>query len=410
MHLNAESAKVGSQHPERRCEDMEKGKKTTGIVALALAVLLVFSTATMANSSEIGDEDNSGSNSNGSGTEIDLEIGEDGAEVESETEFENETEVETERENETEIENENGDSLKIKTRETLRKRIQEIRENYEERKERHENSRKNYLEVKDRAAISISEFAVVKQRWVDANVEEKQHMRTELNLKAKVALQNQVEALLKYLESVKERGAVDANRIDALIVQWQGIQLRLEDGNVTGAELLEISKDIRGTWLTHRSLLKIRIGIHINDKINDLAEKAKNFSERTKGIIESLKAEGKDTSLLEGGIAKLDAHLALYVEAHAKLKAELGAADSHGDFNEVLVKANRLMKAMHAQLKKDFRLMKALFKATRELNANAEISADTTSEITAADVEDTELADALNEFEAEVEAEGGTAS
>jgi len=394
--------------------------KITGILALLFVAALIFSTSAIAKDGNSGDDEDGDDSGLGINAEIRVGSGDDdsSAEIENETEIETENsgsddESETEIENETEIESETeveGGGLTVRTtiKEKIRERIEDEREKYENKRERYLEVRQNYVEVREKARASIDNYLEIRQRWADANASGKSHIRTELNIKAKVALQHQVEALLKYLESGKERGAVDANRVDVLIQEWTAVQLRLEDENVSGTELLEISRDIRQAWLTHRSLLKVRIGAYINDKINDLAEKANNFSTRTKSIVAGLKAEGKDTSLLERGIAKLDADLNLFAAAHARIEAAFGQADTSEEFNAVLEKANRLLKAMNEQLKKDFRLMKALFKATRELNASVEISADTISEITASSMGDDGLAEALSEFEAEVE--GGAAS
>jgi len=370
--------------------------KKMNFLALALVLVVVFSTITMADEDSNGDSDSSGEDEAG-------EIS-DGNDANEDAEIDSVDE-----------DDETSDGVPPVRRPLIRPNIGErsgertgtIRERYEERQRKFLETRQKYAEIKEEARVSIGEYAKVKARWLDANAEVRSDIRTELNSKAKVALQNQVEALLKYLESVKEKD-VNSEKVDELIAQWEQIKLSLEDENLSGSELLEISKEIRQNWLTHRNRLKKIVGVHTNDKLKGLFDKAETFSEKFSGIIEQLKADGKDTSLLEEGLDKVNEDLNLYTEAYAKLKAAYEEADGRSDYDEIVAKANALLKVMHNQLQKDFKLMKALFKATRELNSSAEISSDTTEEINSASIiEEDEVEEALEGLEDEMNGEEG---
>ena len=324
-----------------------------------------------------------------SGTNLETNIGSDGIE----TEIESENEINAEADD---------DSAVIKTREMAMEKIKDMQGRFEEQQKKILEVRKKYMEVKVEAEGSVSEYMKVKQRWMDANAEGKQHIRTELNLHARVALLHQVEALLKYLESVKERG-VDSNGLDELMAEWEDRKERLEDVNISGSELLEISKEIRENWLTHRSFLKKQIGLYVSSKINGLTEKAETFVQKYEQIIADLNAEGKDVTLLQKGLDKLKADLNLFADAQAKLKLAFEDANNSQSSNDAIRQANQLLKAMQEQLKKDFRLMKTLFKATRELNSSVSISASTNAEINASLREKNDVDDELEELEQEDE-------
>jgi len=386
----------------------------SGFLAAILAFMLVFSAIALADRGNKDNED-SGIGLDGSlDTDIDADIsagnGDDATEIDADAQSGTNLEtnigsdgIETEIESENEINAEaDDDSAVIKTREMAREKIKDMQGRFEEQQKKILEVRKKYMEVKVEAEGSVSEYMKVKQRWMDANAEGKQHIRTELNLHARVALLHQVEALLKYLESVKERG-VDSNGLDELMAEWEDRKERLEDVNISGSELLEISKEIRENWLTHRSFLKKQIGLYVSSKINGLTEKAETFVQKYEQIIADLNAEGKDVTLLQKGLDKLKADLNLFADAQAKLKLAFEDANNSQSSNDAIRQANQLLKAMQEQLKKDFRLMKTLFKATRELNSSVSISASTNAEINASLREKNDVDDELEELEQEDE-------
>ena len=255
-----------------------------------------------------------------------------------------------------------------------RDRIESARENYEASRERYMEAKERYEEARRNAVQNASDFNALRERVRNAESEDKNRLRAELKVKAQHTLLNQVNAILHHLEAIKEKEVApdDVNELMAFFEEKKGI---LEGDEVTQEMLVEISAEIREFWREHRLGVKQAVGFKLNARINALVEKAENFSERLSSIIAELEAEGKDVSLLKRGLNKLDSDIEKFKSAYERLRALYSEADTNEGMDSVLAKGHRLLKAMNDQLSKDFRLMRALFKATRELSASAEASA-----------------------------------
>ncbi|AJF59670.1 MAG: hypothetical protein QT03_C0001G0163 [archaeon GW2011_AR10] len=264
----------------------------------------------------------------------------------------------------------------------IRAEIEGAKEKFEQNRERYLEIRANYVEAKSRVAASIQSFNAVRARIRSAAPEDRNQLAVQLRVHARETLLNQVNAILNHLEAIKDKEVAPDN-IDELTEFFSEVEASLENEEITQEELIEISSDIRVFWREHRLGLKKGVGLAINARIQAHFQKAETFSERLSEIIDRLEAEGKDVSLLERGLAKLDSDIEKFRSAYARLREQYSEADSRQEFNDVLTKGHRLLKAMNEQLKKDFRLMNALFKATRELIVSEEISGSTSADIEA---------------------------
>ena len=322
----------------------------------------------------------------------------------------NAVKVKVNLENETEIEDESGDDNSGRgenMRERIKERVETAKENFENRMEKAKELRDKFLEAKAKAAVSVDAFVEAREKLRNAKPNDRNGLREDLRVRSRIALLNQVDAALKNLQSLQQNGIATAD-VNAAIEFFLQEQVKLQDENITASELVQVSKEIRDYWQEHRFLIKKRIGVEISARLEALINKAQNFSMRISKVIEALHDQNKDTSLLERAQNKLDTDINLFVELNAKVKVALGEADSRKDVGKLLDRAHGLLNEMNKQLNEDFRLMKALFKATRELNVSSNIEAQTEQELIA-EIEspNEDLVRSEQEFESELEAEGG---
>ncbi len=322
----------------------------------------------------------------------------------------NAVKVKVNLENETEIEDESGDDNSGRgenMRERIKERVETAKENFENRMEKAKELRDKFLEAKAKAAVSVDAFVEAREKLRNAKPNDRNGLREDLRVRSRIALLNQVDAALKNLQSLQQNGIATAD-VNAAIEFFLQEQVKLQDENITASELVQVSKEIRDYWQGHRFLIKKRIGVEISARLEALINKAQNFSMRISKVIEALHDQNKDTSLLERAQNKLDTDINLFVELNAKVKVALGEADSRKDVGKLLDRAHGLLNEMNKQLNEDFRLMKALFKATRELNVSSNIEAQTEQELIA-EIEspNEDLVRSEQEFESELEAEGG---
>ncbi len=318
--------------------------------------------------------------------------------------------VKVNSENETEIEDESGDDNSGRgenIREKIKERVETAKENFENRMEKAKELREKFLEAKAKAAVSVDAFVEAREKLRNAKPNDRNGLREGLRVRSRIALLNQVDAALKNLQSLQQNGIATVD-VNAAIEFFLQEQVKLQDENITASELVQVSKEIKEYWQEHRFLIKKRIGVEISARLEALINKAQNFSMRISKVIEALHDLNKDTGLLERAQDKLDTDINLFVELNAKVKVALGEADSRKDVGKLLDRAHGLLNEMNKQLNMDFRLMKGLFKATRELNVSSNIEAQTEQELIA-EIEspNEDLVRSEQEFESELEAEGG---
>ena len=303
------------------------------------------------------------------------------------------------------FEDDDDDDNESRIMEKARERIEDAREKFLKSEERYLEARQKYAEAKEKALERLQDFNVVRERLRNANASDKNVLREQLRNAAEHVLLNQINAILNHLAAIEEKQVApeDANEV---IEFFEARQAILEDGNVSREQLIEISEEIRGFWRQHRLGLQKGVALKLNARIHGLAGRAENFSGKISGIIAQLKEDGKDVSLLEEGLAKLDADLNRFNSLYEGIREDYRNAETRKDAAAVLKEGHALLKEMHRQLQKDFRLMNLLFRASRELNASGSLSDSTASALRSLIEDDSaELESAEQEFEDEVEDE-----
>lgn len=281
----------------------------------------------------------------------------------------------------------------------LRERLKYAKEKYELRQDRYGELRDNYHNARQNATEFFSRFQNIRTRFQEASGEDRDNFASELRSNSQSVLLHQVIAILHRLEAIKDNENAPEN-IEELIEFFEEKRIELEGEELTQEEIHQISKEIREFWKNKIHPLKKRIGEKLNAHIKGIISKAEAFSDRISSLIERLNDRGKDTSKLESGLEKLNSDIDRFNIAYDKVKEALREAETREDVEQVLKKAHNLLRAMNKQLIKDFNLMKALFKATRELN-EGEITSETIEELDETLKEPTkELDMAIEELEA----------
>src|SRR3989344_2142621 len=246
-------------------------------------------------------------------------------------------------------------------------------------KERYEKAREKYIEARENAKEGLDEFNSIKARLRLAASVDKSRIRAELKATARHVLLNQVNAIINHLDAIEDKQVAPDNYAEVRAF-FEAKQQLLVDTNLSQEALISTSAEIRDYWRTHRLGVEKDVGEKLIARFDAIIANAEKFSARVAAQIAELKVDGKDTSLLERGLAKLNADIALFKDVSAKVEADLNASS---DVNsEITIReAHQLLARMHKQLQVDFRLMKSLFNATRELDASAELSSKLTSEL-----------------------------
>src|SRR3989344_6624452 len=246
-------------------------------------------------------------------------------------------------------------------------------------KERYENAREKYLDARGKAKERLDEFNSIKARFRLAASVDKLRIRSALKTSAQHVLLNQVNAIINHLDAIEDKQVAPDNYVEVRAF-FEAKQQLLLDANISQEVLISTSAEIREYWRTHRLGVEKDVGEKLSARFDAIIANAEKFSARVAAQIAELKVDGKDTSLLERGLAKLNADIALFKDVSAKVEADLNAsADANSEIT--IREAHQLLARMHKQLQVDFRLMKSLFNATRELNASAELSARITAEL-----------------------------
>lgn len=274
----------------------------------------------------------------------------------------------------------------------IKERLENARENFQAQRDRIIESRHNYLDARNMARDHMADFNAIRERLNNANSQDKNRLKDELRGKSQEVLLNQVNAILHRLEAISGHENAPED-IGVSIEFFESMKVELESGELSREKLIEISKEIKDFWKEERILLQKNIGVRLNNAINGIINKAETFSERIAALIVRLDADEKDTNRLQEGLDKLNADINAFTSVHAELEADLEAAETREDALAILREAHDTLKRMNHQLLNDFRLMKAMFKATRELESEGEVSGETEAELNASVNEESELED-----------------
>ena len=262
-------------------------------------------------------------------------------------------------------------------------RIRGMKERYDNMKERMEDAREKFTEAKIKIREGAKDFNSLKERFNHSSMGEKGRLRAELKSSAQHVLLNQVNAILNHLDAIGGSNVEPADFNEGKAF-FEAKQQLLMDTNMSQEDLIKTSAEIRQYWHDHKVEFERDVGANLNAKFGRVIGNAESFSAKVEGRIDALKAEGKDTNLLESGLAKLKADINLFREASAQVQADLNAAIADGNSASADAKvreAHELLRAMHRQLQVDFKLMKSLFNATRQLEVSANLSAEIRSEL-----------------------------
>ncbi|MCR4369018.1 MAG: hypothetical protein NUV67_03885, partial [archaeon] len=275
---------------------------------------------------------------------------------------------------------------------------------YEERRERYEDAKEHYVEARVRAKLSVEDFNAARFRLENSSDVNKAQLRQEVREKARLALLSQVESAISKLEAISENENAPAD-VNAAIEFFLEKKLALENEQITNSELVEISKDVHRFWAEWNIRLKKQVGRHLNEGINGIIGKAGAFSARIDAQINALSEQGKDTNVLVAGVAKLRADVADFNSLYEGLRVAYSEADSREDAKEILEQAHDALREMNKQLIDDFRLMKSIYKATREMEVSGEISAQTNMELELEIEDESELEGLEDELESSLDEE-----
>ncbi len=254
--------------------------------------------------------------------------------------------------------------------ENIREKIGKMKDNYEEAKRKAKEAREN-------AKSGLELFGRMKEKLRVSAPNLKDGLRENMRNSAQHVLLNQVSAILHQLDAIEGKRA-EPGDFNALKSFFEAKQQLLADGNMAKESLIALSQEIRDYWRSQRPGIEKEAGENLNEKFGNIVSRAEGFSAKIAADINRLKSQGKDASLLETGLAKLNADINGFKAASAQVRADLnavsGANGSDANSMAKLREARELLKKMHRQLQVDFKLMKSLFKATRWLNSSQELS------------------------------------
>jgi len=261
-----------------------------------------------------------------------------------------------------------------------KKILAQVKERNEKRKEQVLMYRSRYTIAKQKAVSAIADFNSIKERLRNANASDKNKVREEVRVKSREILLNQVDAVINKLRVIAQSENAPDD-INSSIDFFEGKKLLLENGEIPKKELIDCSKEIAQFWNKERHRLQIKTASKLNEGINGLVNKSEAFSKRIEAMILTLQENGKDTSELELGLAKLNMDLNSLADSYAELRLKLAEAETREDSREIFQEANSLLRKMNKQILEDFKLIKALFKGTRELGSAESISEETATEL-----------------------------
>lgn len=241
-------------------------------------------------------------------------------------------------------------------------------------------SEQDWRSAQAQSSEKQAEYAEVKNRWGLAVGPLRLQLEAELVAKGKTALKSQVDTVVAYLQALKTRGVVGAD-LDARIEYWDRFKSRVDADLQSKQELKSFSEEARETWMQQRWEIKKNALLSVRARMETIIEQTEALSLRLESRIAELKADGKQTAVLESGLQALKTDLQLFSEASASLDSKLNAAVSEENRGQVVSSAEHMVNAMHARMKQDFVLIKSLLHATTELNAAASVSAQTESSI-----------------------------
>lgn len=240
-------------------------------------------------------------------------------------------------------------------------------------------STRRFEDSRTETSARVSDYAEIRERWRVAIGSLRLELQAELFAKAKAALNAQVDTVIAFLEAKQEQIGAKDSELQAQLDYWQDFKVRLNRSDLTWEELKDLSAEAREKWKDYRVRLNARVLIRLFERMELIIRQAESFSTRLEAHIGELKAAGKDTVLLERGLEVLKSDIRLYTQAQAEFRERIATNPNPSD--EVIRAGQRLAITMHARLKEDFRLIKALLYATSELNATAAVSTQTSAQI-----------------------------
>lgn len=259
-------------------------------------------------------------------------------------------------------------------RELAKENYKQTVEQYKEAKEKFKDSREKIKENREKL-----------KECVGLKTDKCNNIRATVKANAKPFLTNSADAILKLLENLKNK--VEASNLEdaekaELIAEVDASIAKINEAKAsadaltegaTNEEIKESAKEIREAWKEARKDVKRIAGELVHFRVGEIIKKAEKLEERLNMVLEKAKANGKDTSALQGLIDQFHQKIADAREKYEQAKQKYTEAKTAGDVDAVVKEANALLKEAHKDLKEAHSILKNIVRELRAKNAEKEI-------------------------------------
>ncbi|MCR4335124.1 MAG: Atg14 domain-containing protein [archaeon] len=265
-------------------------------------------------------------------------------------------------------------------REKVQERLDDLREKYEERKNKIEELRIKQEDARERVKQKLEDFNSLRGELKSSREAAKASLRERLRHKSSEVLIDQVEVILNKLYAMQENENAPDN-LSEVITFFEEKQELLQNEAITQGELIVLSKDIQGYWNKWEHNLRISAGKKINNGINGIINKAETFSERLQAVVDTLAENGRDVNAIQNAINQLKEDVVQFQQDYNVLRQAFNDAETKENKAEILNDAYDKLREMNRNLIENLRLIKVMFKATKEIEHNVEITTETSDEL-----------------------------
>ncbi len=300
-------------YTNKRNKNKTAGKKLSGLFALMIVALLVFSTVPLAFAEN--NENNRSKN----------------------------------------------ESAREKAREEAKELRGEIKENFESAKERYNAKKELFRDIK-------KEWTSAREDYAKLKTEDKANRTNATIEKARNYLLAADEVMINYLNMIKskiqsteaipaEDKTIILSDIDADIAKLEALKINITNAK-TRQELNSVSKEIKKEWQEIKPNIKQYIASVAIGRIDNVLEKSGNLADVIQKKIDQLKAAGADTAKLESLLAdfknKINESEAKRDQAREQWKEIRESEDrdeAAKDTNKLIKESNELIREAHKILK-----------------------------------------------------------
>ncbi len=234
----------------------------------------------------------------------------------------------------------------------MKQRFMEQKKNLMEKKEAFMNTKRDVKDVKDK----IRELCKDNKENERCKLQKKQ-----LKENAKPHLLRSAETMIKILENLKTRvensdiedktAAIET--INNKIAKINEIKSKIEAINesTTNVDIKAISKELREEWTSFNKSLKLHSQNVFNNRMSGILVKAEKLETKLDRMLNKLKEQGFDTSLVESDIQKFKENVKLARDNFDKAKAKYEEAKASGAREGTAIKESKdLLKTAHKNL------------------------------------------------------------